>query len=124
MDYALARRTLLASVHAGRKAVPSVCDADTYLLRAAKFHGRPSDVLCPICRKEQVTLVNWVFGESLGPVAGSARSEAEVSELSDSRQEFTVYEVEVCRSCNWNHLVQSYVTGQVPRPRRSHAVRG
>jgi hypothetical protein len=26
-------------------------------------------------------------------------------------EEFTVYVVEVCRTCGWNHLVQSYVLG-------------
>jgi hypothetical protein len=26
-------------------------------------------------------------------------------------EEFTVYVVEVCRTCSWNHLVQSYVLG-------------
>jgi hypothetical protein len=34
-----------------------------------------------------------------------------------------VYEVEVCRSCGWNHLDASYVMGAVPvpgsRPRRT-----
>jgi hypothetical protein len=25
--------------------------------------------------------------------------------------EFNVYVVEVCRTCSWNHLVQSYVLG-------------
>ncbi|ADG80762.1 DUF5318 domain-containing protein [Tsukamurella paurometabola] len=118
VDYALQRRSLLASVNAGRTAVKSVCDADPYLLRAAKFHGRPSEVLCPICRKEQLTLVSWVFGESLGPASGSARSDAELGELESTRPEFSVHVVEVCRSCNWNHLVESYVAGLPPRPKR------
>ncbi len=72
MDYALQRRSLLSEVDAGRTAVGAVCDADRYLLRAAAFHGRPSDVICPICRKEQLTLVSWVFGDRLGTVNGSA----------------------------------------------------
>lgn len=124
MDYALQRRSLLASVRAGRTAVRSVCDADPYLLRAAKFHGVPSDVLCPICRKEQLTLTSWVFGESLGSAAGSARSETEIAELADARTEFSVHVVEVCRTCNWNHLVQSYVTGRVPAPRKRRRAAG
>ncbi len=124
MDYALQRRSLLAAVHAGRTAVKSVCDADPYLLRAAKFHGVPSEVLCPICRKEQLTLTSWVFGDSLGPVAGSARNEVEIAELADSRTEFSVHVVEVCRTCNWNHLVQSYVTGRVPTPRKRRRAAG
>ncbi|RDB47128.1 DUF5318 family protein, partial [Tsukamurella tyrosinosolvens] len=85
VDYALQRRSLLASVNAGRTAVKAVCDADPYLLRAAKFHGRPSEVLCPICRKEQLTLVSWVFGESLGDASGSARTDAELSEMESTR---------------------------------------
>jgi hypothetical protein len=26
-------------------------------------------------------------------------------------EEFSVFVVEVCRTCSWNHLVQSYVLG-------------
>jgi hypothetical protein len=66
VDYALRRRSLLAEVYSGRTGVSEVCDANPYLLRAAKFHGKPSSVMCPICRKEQLTLVSWVFGDHLG----------------------------------------------------------
>ena len=65
VDYALQRRALLADVHSGRVGVAQVCDASPYLLRAARFHGEPSDVTCPVCRKERLTLVSWVFGESI-----------------------------------------------------------
>ena len=121
VDFALQRRSLLAAVYAGRVGVAEVCDAGPYLLRAAKFHGKPSDVLCPICRKEQLTHVSWVYGETLGPVSGSARTSAELQQLAMSRDEFSVHVVEVCRTCSWNHLVQSYVMGSipVPKPRRA-----
>ena len=66
VDYALRRRSLLAEVYSGRTGVTEVCDANPYLLRAAKFHGKQSSVMCPICRKEQLTLVSWVFGDHLG----------------------------------------------------------
>ena len=66
VDYALRRRSLLAEVYSGRTGVTEVCDANPYLLRAAKYHGKVSSVMCPICRKEQLTLVSWVFGEHLG----------------------------------------------------------
>ena len=117
VDYALQRRSVLAAVYSGRVAVSEVCDADPYLIRAAKFHGRGSDVMCPICRKELLTLVSWVYGDSLGNASGSARTSAELQQLSGAREEFTVHEVEVCRSCSWNHLVQSYVIGLVPVPK-------
>jgi hypothetical protein len=94
-----------------------VCDANPYLLRAAKFHGKPSPVMCPICRKEQLTLVSWVFGDHLGAVSGSARTAEELVLLASRFQEFSVHVVEVCRTCSWNHLVKSYVLGTA-RPAR------
>lgn len=118
VDYALQRKSLLAEVYSGRTAVAQVCDADPYLLRAAKFHGRPSTVACPICRKEQLTLVSWVFGEKLGQMNGSARSAEDLGRLAATQEEFSVHVVEVCRTCSWNHLVQSYVLGSAPAPTR------
>ncbi|MEO9222988.1 MAG: DUF5318 family protein, partial [Mycobacteriaceae bacterium] len=111
VDYALQRRALLAELHSGRTGVNEVCDANPYLLRAAKFHGRSSTVMCPVCRKEPLTLVSWVFGERLGAVSGSARSPEELVRMATTQDEFLVYVVEVCRTCSWNHLVQSYVLG-------------
>ncbi|REM53593.1 hypothetical protein DSI43_06410, partial [Mycobacterium tuberculosis] len=111
VDYTLRRRSLLAEVYSGRTGVSEVCDANPYLLRAAKFHGKPSRVICPICRKEQLTLVSWVFGEHLGAVSGSARTAEELILLATRFSEFAVHVVEVCRTCSWNHLVKSYVLG-------------
>ena len=115
VDYALRRRSLLAEVYSGRTGVTEVCDANPYLLRAAKFHGKPSTVMCPICRKEQLTLVSWVFGAHLGPVSGSARTAEELVLLATRYDEFAVHVVEVCRTCSWNHLVKSYLLG-TPKP--------
>lgn len=118
VDFALRRKSLLADVYAGRVGVGEVCDADPYLLRAAKFHGRPTEIRCPICRKEQLTVVSWVFGERLGQVSGSARGSDELVRMASACEEFTVHDVEVCRSCSWNHLVQSYVMGVPTPPKR------
>ncbi|EKF21791.1 hypothetical protein C731_4275 [Mycolicibacterium hassiacum DSM 44199] len=115
VDYALRRRSVLAEVYSGRTGVSEVCDANPYLLRAAKFHGKPSSVMCPICRKEQLTLVSWVFGEHLGAVSGSARTAEELVMLASRYDEFSVHVVEVCRTCSWNHLVKSYVLGAPPK---------
>jgi Family of unknown function (DUF5318) len=111
VDYALQRRALLAEVYAGRVGVTEVCDATPYLLRAAKFHGEPSAVTCPMCRKEPLTLVSWVYGDELKHAAGSARTADELNRMAMLHEEFSVYVVEVCRTCSWNHLVQSYVLG-------------
>jgi hypothetical protein len=124
VDYALRRRSLLAEVYSGRTGVSEVCDANPYLLRAAKFHGKPSSVTCPICRKEQLTLVSWVFGDHLGAVSGSARTAEELVLLATRYDEFSVHVVEVCRTCSWNHLVKSYVLGAIPPPKKGRGSRG
>lgn len=130
VDYALRRRSLLAEVYSGRTGVSEVCDANPYLLRAAKYHGKPSSVMCPICRKEQLTLVSWVFGDQLGAVSGSARTAEELVLLATRYDEFSVHVVEVCRTCSWNHLVKSYKLGALqpptgsPDPRRTQTARG
>ena len=111
VDYALQRRALLADVHAGRVAVAEVCDARPYLLRAARFHGEPTDQACPVCRKERLALVSWVFGDALRHAAGTARRPDELERLAALHADFSVHVVEVCRTCRWNHLVLSYVLG-------------
>jgi hypothetical protein len=111
VDYALKRRSVLASVHSGLTSTMDVCDAHPYLLQAAKFHGEKTERACPVCRKEPLSEVSWVYGEALGHAAGSARRPAELEAMADSHAEFTVYVVEVCRACQWNHLVRSYVLG-------------
>ena len=74
VDYALQRRALLAEVHAGRTGLFEVCDASPYLSRAARYHGEPTDSPCPICRRERLTLVSYVYGDGLGPVSGQAKT--------------------------------------------------
>jgi hypothetical protein len=124
VDYALQRRAVLAGVQSGRVGPDDVCDASPYLLKAAKFHGEQGEQPCPVCRKEALTLVSWVYGDELKHVAGSARAQEELTRMAGMFAEFTVYVVEVCRTCHWNHLVQSYVLGTGDpqtrsRPRRT-----
>lgn len=122
VDYALQRRALLADVGSGRVGTASVCDAGPYLLRAARFHGEPTEQTCPVCRRERLTNVSWIFGDALKHASGSARKPAELDELAARHDEFSVYVVEVCRACSWNHLVLSYVLGTgAPAKRRRTA---
>src|SRR5579872_188380 len=111
VDYGLARRATLASVFSGRTTVTDVCDAHPYLLRAAKFHGEPTDERCPICRKAKLTHVTYVYGDELGQYEGRVKKTRELDEMAAEYGEFRVYVVEVCQSCGWNHLASSYVLG-------------
>jgi len=118
VDYGLARRATLASVHAGNTTVADVCDAHPYLLRAAKHHGEPTDVRCPICRKTNLTHVTYVYGDELGQYAGRVKRGPELTEMAAEYSEFRVYVVEVCQSCGWNHNATSYVLGTGEPPAR------
>jgi hypothetical protein len=111
VDYALARRAVLADLAAGRAARADVCDAHPYLLRAARYHGQTTTRSCPVCRREQLTEVSYVYGDQLGGLAGSARTPDQLRNLAGEVAEFVVYVVEVCRRCEWNHLVSSYRLG-------------
>ena len=111
VDYGLARRATLASVYAGHTTVADVCDAHPYLLRAAKFHGEPTQDRCPICRKTRLTHVTYVYGDELGQYEGRVKQSRELAEMAAEYGEFRVYVVEVCQGCGWNHLACSYVLG-------------
>jgi hypothetical protein len=124
VDYGLARRATLASVFSGRTPVTDVCDAHPYLLRAAKFHGEPTDTGCPICRKCRLTHVTYVYGAELGQYEGRVKQSRELDEMAAEYGEFRVYVVEVCQSCGWNHLASSYVLGTgEPAVRRGRRAR-
>jgi hypothetical protein len=115
VDHALARRALVREVLGGGMFVttsPSdVCDASPYLVRAAEELGLLTDRRCPICRRNPLREVTWVFGEALGPMSGSARTERQLAALAAHRGEFTGYDVEVCSGCRWNHLLRSWRAG-------------
>ncbi len=112
VDFSLRRRALLREVHSGRVGTYEVCDASPYLKSAAKFHGEPSDERCPVCRKENLTLVHYIYGDELRHSSGQARRLAELPMMAMTLREFQVYVVEVCRGCGWNHLVEQYLLGR------------
>jgi hypothetical protein len=111
VDYALARRATLAALLNGARITTDVCDAHPYLLRAAKFHGEPTEQPCPVCRREPLTHVTYVYGDELGQYSGRVRATKELEPMAREHGEFRVYVVEVCQSCAWNHLATSYVLG-------------
>ena len=111
VDYGLARRATLADLFSGGLTVDDACDAHPYLLRAAKYHGEPTEKPCPVCEKECLTHVTYVYGEQLGRYAGRVKATPELLEMAHEFGEFRAYVVEVCQGCAWNHLTLSYVLG-------------
>lgn len=112
VDYALRRKHLLQQVSCGLISPAEVCDATSHLYNAAHFHGETISQRCPICRRSQLRVVHYVFGEKLGNAAGSARSRLELQILADQHPEFEVFAVEVCRECSWNHVISQFSLGQ------------
>lgn len=121
VDHALRRRAVLADLRAGRADRLDACDASPYLLRAAERLGVRTDRPCPVCARQPLWEVLWVYGEAVGDVDGSARTTEQVTALAKERPDFAVYRVEVCQGCGWNHLVQTWRTGTpgTPPARRS-----
>jgi hypothetical protein len=115
VDYSLQKRAVLREVYAGRMGLYEVCDASPYLKNAARFHGEPTEDRCPICRRENLTLVHYIYGDELRQSAGQARSRSELVALAAAVREFQVYVVEVCRGCDWNHLAEQYLLGHAVR---------
>ena len=119
VDYTLAKRAALFDLAAGRARQADVCDAQTYLLRAARYHGEPLDRPCPVCRRDGLASVTYTYGDCFrADVNGRARRTADLGSLAREFAEFSVYVVEVCAECRWNHLVTSYVLGTGEQARR------
>jgi hypothetical protein len=126
IDYSLARRATLTELFTrGTSSLDDACDAHPYLLRAARHYGEPTRQPCPICGRQPLTHVTYVYGDELGQYSGRIKPTAELESMAREHGEFTVYVVEVCQGCAWNHLALSYVLGDgTPRkpPRRRQTV--
>ncbi len=115
VNHGLERRAALMRLFGGGGLDSDLCDADPYLLRAAKHHGEPAGA-CPACRDSGLVTVTYVFGDELGPYSGRIRKAEELPSMCTKFGAFTVYVVEVCQRCHWNFMLTTYVLGDgVPR---------
>lgn len=103
---------MLRALHSGRTGVYEVCDASPYLKSAAKYHGEETDDMCPVCHRDRLWRVHYIYGDELRHSSGQARGRTELPVLAMTYQEFQVYVVEVCRGCDWNHLIEQYLLGR------------
>lgn len=93
------------------RGVVDACDADPYLMRAAKWHGEKVGRSCPVCKKNELVELRYAFGEQLGQYSGRIKNVKELTQMESEFGEFRVYLVEVCRGCSWNHLCASFILG-------------
>ena len=108
IDYTLDKRATLLALFRG---AVDACDADPYLMRAAKFHGEKVNRNCPVCNKLSLVELRYTFGDQLGQYSGRIKTPEELSAMEIEFGEFRVYIVEVCRECSWNHLCASFLLG-------------
>jgi hypothetical protein len=80
-------------------------------MRAAKYHGEKTSRKCPVCKKDSLVELRYTFGDQLGQFSGRIKTEIELLEMEKEFGEFSVYIVEVCRECSWNHLCATYLLG-------------
>ena len=121
IDYSLDKRATLLALFRG---VVDACDADPYLMRAAKYHGEKVDRKCPVCKKDSLVELRYTFGDQLGQYSGRIKNGDELLDMEREFGEFSVYVVEVCRDCSWNHLCSTYLLGdgferKAPRRQRT-----
>jgi Family of unknown function (DUF5318) len=113
VDYALARRAVLRDLRRGVITRRDVCDAHPELLRAGRNVGERAAHDCPVCGRDRVRFVSYVYGDSLKQANGRCiTNAAELDKLGSMYEEFACYVVEVCLDCGWNHLDRRYLLGR------------
>lgn len=122
IDHSLARKAAINDILRTGGFNSDACDADPYLLRAAKWHGEHTGRPCPICRQpdREVVDLTYVYSKELGAFSGRIYAAEDVPGLARQHGILRVFVVEVCQACHWNHVVHAYVVGDgIPRrPRR------
>lgn len=113
IDYSLAKRSVLRDFRRGLLGRHDLCDAHPELMRAARNIGKPLARPCPVCSRDHLRQVAYVYGDELRHLSGRvAYPDGWVGELSQTHEEFRCYCIEVCVSCSWNHLDFCYLMGR------------
>jgi hypothetical protein len=108
IDYTLAKRALLRDARMGLQSVNDLCDAHPELMRAAKHVGEPTRTDCPVCAKDKLVLLAYVYGDRLKADNGRVWSIDTGLKIAATHAGACCYVVEVCRVCQWNHLREAF----------------
>ena len=108
IDYTLAKRALLRDSQRGLQSVNDLCDAHPELMRAARHVGEPTRLDCPVCGKDKLVLLAYVYGDALKHENGRVWSLDTGLRMAAANPGACCYVVEVCRVCQWNHLREAF----------------
>ena len=108
IDYTLAKRALLRDAQVGVLGLTDICDAHPELMRAARHVGEPTRHNCPVCGKEKLVLLAYVYGDGLRDQNGRVWSIDTGLRMTAAHPGTSCYVVEVCTNCQWNHLREAF----------------
>ena len=108
ISFLLERNRVLRQYERGELTRHDICDAHPELLRAAHHYSELTTDTCPVCDKEAIRIVSYVFGPRLPSHGRCVNSSGDLDRIRKRKGTFTCYMVEVCTQCSWNHLLRSY----------------
>jgi hypothetical protein len=110
IDYRMQRRAALREVREGLRSPADACDAHPDLVRAGLHIGTPGDAACPLCKRDEVREVTYVFDrKDPRNRGGRAVPRESLARQHERYGDLTVYTVEVCLGCHWHHLLESFL---------------
>jgi hypothetical protein len=110
IDYRMQRRAVLREVREGRRSPADACDAHPDLVRAGVHIGTAVTDACPLCERETLRNVTYVFDrKDARNRGGRAVPRESLARQHERYGDLTVYTVEVCTSCHWHHLLESFL---------------
>ena len=118
VDHALARREAILEIRRTAGFNFDGADTDPYLLRAAKYYGQITERLCPICTKTELNELTYVYSVELGHASGKIVKPTDLPRMATQYGFLSIYTIEVCQGCGWNHALVSYVLGD-GKPRKA-----
>src|SRR6476620_288015 len=65
VDYTLAKRALLREFKRGLRSRTEICDAHPELLRAARYLGADATQPCPVCDRDELRLLAYVYADGM-----------------------------------------------------------
>src|SRR2546429_1009573 len=92
VDYTLAKRALLREFRSGLLSRLEICDAHPELLRAARYLGAEATGACPVCDKDELRLLAYVYGDRMARDNGRPYEIEEGLELA-AREQASCYVV-------------------------------
>ena len=107
INFRLARERTIMAYKSGEATRSEVCDAQRELMRNARECGMPVDRPCPICGKNSMVELLYVFGPRLPASGRCIVTNLDMDRIRSYSGEFTGYDVEVCTACKWNHLLRT-----------------